>query len=386
MMNHFSLDDFKQLAQKHLPHCVSIFIPTHRAGQEVNQGLDQLMMKSQLKAVRQELEEYKLRKGEIDKLLQPANALLDDGTFWKNLSDGLALFISPGEFVQYSLPVSFDAFSFVNTHYYLTPLIPYLNNEGHFYLLALSLNEVKLYAGTPHQLDEIAEAAQYLPAGMEDALGDATKERNLQFRTQQTGDKNPMYHGHGAGKEDEKREILKYFKIVNDGLMKILHNENVPLVIAAVEHLVPLYAEVNDYKYLWEKSIAGNPEREDHSALHKKAWGLLADHFDSVRSEKAGLFEEALANKRAAYKMDVVIPAAVNQRVDTLFVSKGDEVWGVFDREKNDIRIDGEKAEYNTGLLNLAATHTLLNGGRVFMMPPDKMPERTSKLNALLRY
>ena len=386
MMNHITLDDFKKLAQKHQPHCVSIFIPTHRSGQEVNQGLDQRMLKNKLKAVRLALAEYQLNEREIDELLQPADALLAGTSFWKKRSDGLAIFISPGEFVYYSLPVKFDAFSFVDTHYYLLPLIPYLNNEGHLYLLSLSLNEVKLYAGTPHDLDEIEEAAQYLPAGMEDALGSDTKERNLQFRSQQTGGVHTMYHGHGAGKDDAKGEILKYFKIVNDGLMKILHNEKAPLVIAAVDYLVPLYAEVNDYKNLWQESIAGNPEHVDHATLHKKAWELLADHIYSVRSEKSGLFEEALANKRAAYKMEEVIPAAVNQRVDTLFVSKGDEVWGTFDREKNDIRIEKEKAENNTGLLNLAATHTLLNGGRVFVMPPENMPETTSKLNALLRY
>jgi hypothetical protein len=385
-MNHFTLEDFKNLAQKHLPHCVSIFIPTHRAGQEVNQRIDQRVLKNKLKEVREQLKEYHLSESEIDTLLKPAEVLLADGDFWKNRSDGLAIFISSDEFVYYSLPVSFDAFSFVNSHYYLLPLIPYLNNEGRFYLLALSLNEVKLYEGSPHHLDAIEEAAQHLPAGMEDALGEDTTQRNLQFRTQQTGGEHTMYHGHGAGKEDEKVEILKYFRAVNDGLMKFLHNEKAPLVIAAVEYLVPIYTEANDYKYLWQESIAGNPEHENLAALHKKAWQLLAGHFDSDRSQKAALFEEALANKRAAYKMDEVVPAAINQRVDTLFVSKGDEVWGTFDRAQNDIRIENEKTEHNTGLLNLAATHTLLNGGRVFVMPPDKMPESTSKLNALYRY
>lgn len=385
-MNHITLDDFKKLAQKHQPHCVSIFIPTHRAGQEVNQRIDQRMLKNKLKTVRQQLEEYQLNDGEIDKLLQPAAALLTHGDFWKNRSDGLALFISPDEFVYYSLPVSFNTFSLVSTHHYLLPLIPYLNNEGRFYLLALSLNEVKLYAGSPHHLDEVEEAAQHLPAGMEDVLGDDNTQRNLQFRTQQSGGEHTMYHGHGAGKDDAKMETMKYFRAINDGLLKILHNEKVPLVVAAVEYLVPIYAEANDYKYLWEDSIAGNPERENLAELHKKAWELLADHFDSERHEKSDLFEGALANKRAAYKMDEVVPAAINQRVDTLFVSKGDEVWGTFDRAQNDIRIENEKTEHNTGLLNLAATHTLLNGGRVFVMPPDKMPESTSKLNALFRY
>ncbi|MDD3131491.1 MAG: hypothetical protein PHN94_06700 [Bacteroidales bacterium] len=122
MMNHITLDDFKKLAQKHQPHCVSIFIPTHRSGQEVNQGLDQRMLKNKLKAVRLALAEYQLNEREIDELLQPADALLAGTSFWKKRSDGLAIFISPGEFVYYSLPVKFDAFSFVDTHYYLLPL------------------------------------------------------------------------------------------------------------------------------------------------------------------------------------------------------------------------------------------------------------------------
>lgn len=48
-MKIISKDKFKELAQVNKINCISIFIPTHRAGEEVNQMMDQKTLKNRLK-------------------------------------------------------------------------------------------------------------------------------------------------------------------------------------------------------------------------------------------------------------------------------------------------------------------------------------------------
>ncbi len=384
-MKTFSENKFKELAQINVPHCISIFIPTHRAGQEVNEKIDQINLKNQVQKVAGELGYWQLGSKEIDHLLEPIHALVNDTDFWNNQSDGLAIFRNKDHFEYYTLPVLFHEFVFVSDHYYLKPMVPYLNDDGKYYLLALSLSEVKFYEGFPHQIDEV-ELDDLLPDKLQDVVGYDFKEKHLQVRSGQTSSNQGMFHGHGKGNEEEKTEIRKYFRAINDGLMKYIKNRKRPLVLAAVDYLVPLYREVNEYKNLYGEFIAGNPEHEDPVLMHEKTREMLKDYFDKERKRDIAAFEQALSNGKASFKEEDIIPAAFNQRIDTLFVKNGEEMWGIFDKASNTVKPRDVQPDFKTCLLNFASIHTLLNNGKVYLLEPDQLPESSSRLNAIFRF
>lgn len=47
--NLISRIDFTRLAKIHDQHCVSIYVPTHRAGEEVDKKQGQLLLKNRIK-------------------------------------------------------------------------------------------------------------------------------------------------------------------------------------------------------------------------------------------------------------------------------------------------------------------------------------------------
>lgn len=385
-MDYINVEKIKELARIHEPQCISIFMPTYRAGMETNKKIDQKHLKTLVKDTRHELEAHGVKEPEIKNLLEPINELIDDTGFWNFQSDGLAIFRNRNFFEYYTLPVLFETMVHVADHFYPMPLIPYINNGVKFYLLAISMGEVKLYEGFPHQINEL-EVSDLVPERLEEAVGFDFQQKHLNYRSGQDDRGRATFHGHGSASQEEvKTEILKYFRAVDDGIMKILHDKKSLLVLAAVDYLVPIYREANSYKYLYDDFIPGNPEHEDPVLLHEKTKDLLKDHFERYRREKAEKFEQALALQKAAYSEEEIISSAVNGRVDTLFVKKGDNLWGIYDSEKNTIQVRDKKASQNTSLLNLAAMHTIMNSGRVFLMEADDMPEPASRLNAILRY
>lgn len=70
------------------------------------------------------------------------------------------------------------------------------------------------------------------------------------------------FHGHAPGQLDEKQNLSIYFQEVDRTLFsEVLHDKNVPLVLAGVEYLIPIYKDVSKYNFIADGAITGN---QDH--------------------------------------------------------------------------------------------------------------------------
>lgn len=77
--------------------------------------------------------------------------------------------------------------------------------------------------------------------------------------------------------------------------------------------------------------------------------------------------------------------AAYYGRVEELFVAVGVQQWGTFNRDTNTIEIHQEAEVGDDDLLNSAAIQTILNGGTVYAVEPEKVPAE-APLAAVFRY
>ena len=97
----FTRDNFNELSTVHDPHCISIYIPTAESGVEVDEGHAKITLKNALKQVEQELRNYEMDDHSIEAYLKPAKYLLDEVHFWRNQSQGLAIFLTDTESTAY---------------------------------------------------------------------------------------------------------------------------------------------------------------------------------------------------------------------------------------------------------------------------------------------
>ncbi len=380
-----SKQSFNELADYRGANCVSIFLPTHRKGMEVNRREDEILLKNMLKDISDQLEASGFSKAEADNYLGPAYALLENTTFWNNLSDGLVLFIGDRFFKHYTLPIRFEKFTYLADHFYLRPLMPLYNGDGRFFLLALTQDEVRFFEGTRYSLKDLY-VEDITPNRLEEVVGYDYEQKSLQFHSAQQGLGRAMFHGRGEGKDEDKTEIRDYFKAINDGLMKMLREETAPLIVACVDYLFPIYREANTYPHLYQENISGSVERDNSVTLHEKAWRMLEPYFQKTRQEQVTLFNELMSTQRVASQVEDIVPAAVNGRIDTLFIQNQKDVYGMFNPTSQNIQWDNEKRSDNMSLLNLAAIKTFQQGGKVFLMEPEEMPLKNMLANAIFRF
>ncbi len=367
---------------------VSIYMSTHRTGREIQQ--DSIRLKNLLGEAEERLSAVGLGTAKVQELLEPARKLVPDGLFWQHQSDGLAIFLSSDGLHDYRLPLDFESMVVVGDRFHVKPLLPLVSGDGRFYILALSQQKVRLLQGTRFKVSEIE--LEKVPAGLAQALRYEDAQKTIQFHTSTTtpggrGERPAVFHGQGtASAEEQKEHILRYFRQVDEGLHEILAETRIPLVLAGVDYLLPLYREANTYPHLVDDGIEGNPEQLRAEELHARAWSIVEPIFLAAQEEAAARYRQLAGSgsEQASDDLTKVVPAAYVGRVEELFIARGAQRWGAFDPETHEVQVHDDAAP-GEDLLDFAAVHTFLNQGAVYATEPEQVPSETS-LAAVFRY
>lgn len=380
-MRPFTVRELQWLLGHQEPPCISIQLPTHRH----RPGSDQDPIRYRgLVRKATELLAAKHSARDVREMLAPLEDL-DDVTFWRHSLDGLAVFSSPEIRVFYRLPVTLPEVAVVSETFHTKPLVRYLHANRHYYVLALSQNDVTLMGGTPHALEPVDLST--LPESLADALGqDDDGHRQVTVRGGMGGGQSPVFHGHGPGDEDRKDELAKFFRAIDQKLVEFLRDEKVPLVLAGVGYYHPIYREVSRYPYLLDEGVEGNVEREPADAIRAKAWPLVERLFAEEIEEKLETFHSQAARRRADTDPEAVAQAVAHGRVRDLFVCEERHLWGRLDRDTGAVELRLEQTDADDAdILDDLAEMALMRGGDVWVLSPDQMPEGAS-VAAIFRY
>lgn len=373
-MNLPDQDALRTLATGTRGDTVSIYMPTHQAGKDTREN--PIRFKNLLREAERQLADVGLREREFGPLLTPARALLDDNPFWQNQRAGLALFLYGGEMQHYRLPYAPDELAAVSQHAHLKPLLPLLTNDGHFFVLVMSLNRARLLEATRHSVSEVPLGE--MPTSLAEALRFDDPEPHTEHVTVSAPNRGgeALVQGQGGGEDGRKTDILRYFQAFDNGLRELLapQGDRIPVVFAGDKGIFPIYQAANRYAGLLERSVEGNPEHVPDEELHAQAWTLVEPYFRAQREQDAGTFARAAGTGLAGAGLEDVLVAAADGRVATLFVPRGAEQWGTFDAEARTARLRGGASADSYDLFDLAAVHTLLSGGTVYAVDPEEVP------------
>ena len=384
-------EDLQSLIDLSPAPCVSIYLPTYRAGVETTQN--PIRMKNLLREADEKLQAVGADKETIDRVLAPARRLVDDYDFWQHQSDGLALLLGEDTERQYRLPISFEELVVVGDRFHLAPLLPALTGDGQFFVLALSQNRVRLLAASRHDVRELD--LHDIPESLMDALGYDWEERSIQFHVG-TGRPGPvatkaaaqspggpihggrkqgaMFHGHGVGTDDNKDEVIKFLKLVDNGINRLLKNRPDPLVLAAVDWVIGHYRELSKHPRLVAEGIEGNPDELSPEELQQRALPLVEPHLRQDQEQATRHFDELGVAGRTSTELEEVLAAAQQGRVATLFLPRGQHRWGRYHLETRKVDEHEAVRPGDEDLLDRAALECLVRGGEVFAVPAEEIP------------
>jgi len=362
--------------------CVSVYMPTHRKGPATWQ--DHIRLKNLLNQVEGKLTATGMRGAEARDMLKEARGLIDDSNFWRFQADGLAVFIAPGMLRTIRLPMRFQELALVGTRFHLKPMLPMLRGDGLFYVLAISQNQARLLRCTRETFEEI-DAPEFTE-GEDSILKYVDEQKQLQWHTQ-TGVSGPggkraaVYHGQGATRHHKDR-IFEYFRKVATTVRRLTGGDTqTPFVFIGVQYLFPIFQQANEGLNLLDEFVAGNPDEHHASAelLHDAARSIVEPYFDRERQTAAALYREArgAAPHRAANELPDALRAAHDGRAALAFTALDLDRWGRYDPATGEVAFHEREQPGDEELLDSVAIHTLIHGGKSFVVPQSEMPDRT---------
>jgi hypothetical protein len=368
---------------------VSIFMPTHRPGAEGHQ--DPIRLKNLVRQAEERLLALGVRTPDAKKLLGGPQKLLGDDLFWREQQEGLALYCAPSFFRSYRLPLRFDETLVVGGRPYVRPLLPLFTTQCRFFVLALSQQHVRFFSAARHSITELP--LNGVPHSLEEAMrfDEFTKPRRARW-VQPTGagrsgraEGGGVYRGAGVENEASKENLLRYSQMIDRGLHPLLRAEKAPLVLAAVEYLMPIYREANTYAHLLERGSEGNPDALKAEELHRQAWRAVEPYFRAKEGEAVAKYSALAGTGRTSHDVAQIVPAAAAGRVDTLWVARGVQVWGRFDPDEGTVLLHETSRPGDQELLDLAAVQTMLHAGTVYPLDRVKAPGEGT-VAAIFRY
>ena len=381
-MNTFNRSKFEQLSEVNSDYAVSIYIPTQEVGDNRNKCM--IKLKNHVQKTEKELEALGLKPREIQDFLEPINGMLEDATLFRNLNNSLAVFRSKSSFEYYTLPIEVEELSVVSNIFHLLPLLPFFNKKDAFYIFTLSQNKNRLFEATQQEITEI-DTGEDFPSSFKDLLGKDTKTQTVNIRSVGSRGRDGEAYMYGKGETDvEDKEWRLYLEDIDRALTNIIGLDGEPLLLASVESTVGHFREYSSYKNIYPEYLSGNFEEETPHVLHKQAKKILQPYFDEVKTDK----KEALIDGNIPQVSDLkeTVIAADSGRISTLFVSRGEHVWGTYTPEKAEIERHETKKPMDICLLDMAARKTFLKGGKVFLVEQENLPNNDTKLNAALRF
>ncbi|MFB2922437.1 hypothetical protein [Aerosakkonema funiforme] len=388
-MSLLSVDEIKTLVEQPKGLCVSIYMPTYRGGAELQQN--PIRFKNAIRKAEELLVENGFSDREALKFLQPAQEELDRSDFWEQQDNGLAIFIADGVLQYYRLPINFDELVVVTDRFHLKPLMRLLTGDGQFYILEIAQKQIRFLECTRFSAREVE--LEEVPKNMDEALqyDETAKEGQHRIATSKGGTNNSFqqpgsFHGQGSPDRDNiKRDLLQFFYAVDRGLQKYLNGKKAPLVLSGVEYLFPIYREANSYQHLVEEGITGNNKILTPEELHALALPIVEPIFLQSQQQAIEHYKELTSTGKTCTDVKEAVPAAYFGRVEQLFVAVGVQQWGNFDPDTNTVYMHPEPEAGDRDLLDAAAIQTLLNGGTVYAVEPDKVPDE-APLAAVFRY
>jgi hypothetical protein len=380
-MNVLTRNNLKLLMELHQGPCVSVFMPLHRSGPETQQDL--IRFKNLIREAEERLVKRGMPAPEARELLESAQKLWQGDLLQQHQSDGLGMFLSPEVFRYYLLPFVFKELVFVADRFHIRPLLPLLSGDGRYYILALSQNKVRLLQGTHYNVNEVSLAD--VPKNLAETLRDDDSWKELQMHSARSGGRGKLSSVRHGSEVDSQENIKRYFRRIDKGLHELVRDERVPLVLAGVDYLHPIYREVNTYPHLMEAGVGGNPERLSAKELHAQAWTAVRPYFQKAQQEAADQYRQSSSSGRASNRFRKIILAAYHGQVESLFAVPDFQQWGTFDPSTDELHLHKKEKAGDEDLLESTAIQTLLNGGTVYVVKPGTMPD-TGSLAAVLRY
>jgi hypothetical protein len=364
--------------------CLSLYQPTHRHYPDNQQ--DPIRFRNLVKTLEQSLrQKYPAR--EVRSLLQPFNDLASDRDFWNHTQDGLAVLCASDQFRIYKLQRTVPDLAIVADSFHIKPLLRIVQSADRYQILGLSRGAIKLFEGNRDALDEI-DPAPGVPRTIAEALGSELTEPHQTVRSfSGAGGSNvAMRHGHGGKSDEAAVDLGRFFRAVDVAILA--HHSRpsrLPLLLAALPEYHGVFRKISRNPFLLSEGLKIEPDSVVIEELRELAWRVIGPGYQNRLTRLVEEFEQSKPKGLIGDHLGQIAFDAVSGRVMTLLVEADRQIPGHLDSLNGQIEFADIDHPEVDDLIDDLAELVLNKGGKVVVVPAERMPTATGAA-AIYRY
>ena len=367
------------LFEKCEPPCLSLYQPTHRHHPENQRDL--IRYHNLVKILEATLLQ-KYSRSDIQPLLAPFLAQADNREFWNHTFNGLAVLGSKDLFRVYRLQRPVAEMAIVADSFHIKPLRRILQSADRYHILGLNRHETRLFEGNRDFLDEIELAAD-VPWTITEVLGEELTEPH--HNAAPFGSSGGS-HGHGGKESEVDEDAKRYFREIDRSILEYYSKPSgLPLILASLPEHKFLFHQVSHNPYLLEAGIDIHPDSLPIDDLRLRAWQVMEPRYQARLTTLVEEFHNSKSQDNGHDDLAQVAKAIVEGRVATLLIEADREIPGRVDEVTGIIDIEDLASPEVDDLLDDLSSLTLKMGGKVVIIPAEKMPVDTG-IAAIYRY
>ncbi len=229
----------------------------------------------------------------------------------------------------------------------LRPLLALASKHTEFYILALKLNDTRIFKCT----DQSFEATRF---------------------PKNAGASQSSLRAEPVHDRDHPEDHLgRFYREIDRDVNALLKDGHPPLVVVGVEQEVALFHRLTTYPACVEPGIRGLPGHLGQNEMYRQSLELVRSVTTGPARRALARFDKQIGTDHASADVQEIVRAASTGRVEHLFLLENGAVAGA---------VDG-----GADLLNTAAVETLRHGGDVQTLPETSMPSG-GPICAIFRY
>jgi len=343
-------------------HAVSVYLPLNPEQRDIR--MQEARLREALRGIEQKLERRGLSEERRAPLLAPFREAFAGLDIAQHREPALAMFLGAEGLRSIPLPVEVPFRVTAGQYADIRPLLPILAQHRRFWLLAFSTGRTRLFAVTPFSCDEVPLALEKSASEMVEP--DSGAERDEGFAA--------------AALSDEIQRVEKAVKAR-------IGTDPAPLLLAAEPRVNGYFRKLAALPQLQAEGLQLNPHAFSPMELKKRALEIMRP---ALESECRGVLEQidarlGTAESTVAIRLEEIMTAAAEGRVDAVVVADDENLWGRFLPGEGLVHAHGSPSGEDEDLLNQTAIMALRNGGRAFALPRAQIP-RTAAAAALFRF
>jgi hypothetical protein len=382
MIDHY----YSQLFENEGPVSISFYAPVARPFGETQKYPVRVM--SAVKELELKLENAGLGTREIQEIIEEIKEIFKESGLSQHQVGGLAIFMAGSFRLNIYLPVQLETLIHIGNAFELRPLIYATQNNREFYIVVLSQESPRLFKANKFTVDEVL-LSQETPKSLAEAISYDGPEKGFQRQAVSgaTRGTSPIYHGHSE-KDSKTKNLQRFFGLIDQGIYKAMKRKELPVVLAGLESYQAIYKQKTEIPNVLGRGIVRSVDNLTHEEIHQLAWKIIETELESPNAVAIKTYNNFLKDRRTTSNLTRIALASANGQVDTLIVEKTDMVWGLVKPDESivEIRLESERRPIDFELVNFCIKQTILNGGKVFVLPFPKMPSEDSPTLAVLRY